>query len=83
MPTRSRAGVALQLLAQIYHPTGPSQCHDITVYPAMGLAGGACSGYGLLLNIKDPVHPVRLEAVSDSNFVVLALGDVQQRRARS
>lgn len=48
--------------------TGPSQCHDITVYPAAGLAAGACSGYGLLLNIKDPAHPVRLQAVSDSNF---------------
>ncbi|HEY7876781.1 MAG TPA: hypothetical protein VIC55_01070, partial [Gemmatimonadaceae bacterium] len=47
---------------------GPSQCHDITVYPAVGLAAGACSGYGLLLNIKDPVHPVRLQAVADSNF---------------
>lgn len=47
---------------------GPSQCHDITVYPAVGLAGGACSGYGLLLDIKDPLHPVRLQAVADSNF---------------
>ena len=47
---------------------GPSQCHDITVYPDAGLAGGACSGYGLLLNIKDPLHPVRLQAVADSNF---------------
>ncbi|HEY5087056.1 MAG TPA: hypothetical protein VII66_06865 [Gemmatimonadaceae bacterium] len=47
---------------------GPSQCHDITVYPAAGLAAGACSGYGLLLNIKDPLHPVRLQAVADSNF---------------
>lgn len=47
---------------------GPSQCHDITVYPDAGLAGGACSGYGLLLNIKDPQHPVRLQAVADSNF---------------
>ena len=63
-----KAGVALQLPPEIYHPTGPSQCHDITVYPAVGLAGGACSGYGLLLNIKDPVHPVRLDAASDSNF---------------
>ncbi|MCI0436323.1 MAG: hypothetical protein L0271_22175, partial [Gemmatimonadetes bacterium] len=32
---------------------GPSQCHDITVYPAIGLAGGACGGYGLLLDIRD------------------------------
>jgi hypothetical protein len=48
--------------------SGPSQCHDITVYPAMGLAAGACSGYGILLDTKDPVHPVRLDAASDSNF---------------
>ena len=47
---------------------GPTQCHDITVYPAIGLAGGACEGYGLLLDIKDPAHPVRIGAVSDSNF---------------
>jgi hypothetical protein len=47
---------------------GPSQCHDITVYSDAGLAAGACSGYGLLLNIKDPLHPVRLQAVADSNF---------------
>jgi hypothetical protein len=47
---------------------GPTQCHDITVYPAIGLAGGACAGYGLLLDIRDPAHPVRLGAVADSNF---------------
>jgi hypothetical protein len=49
------------------HP-GPTQCHDITVYPAIGLAGGACEGYGLLLDIHDPAHPVRLAAAADSNF---------------
>jgi hypothetical protein len=47
---------------------GPTQCHDVTVYPAIGLAGGACAGYGLLLDIRDPAHPVRLAAASDSNF---------------
>ena len=47
---------------------GPNQCHDITVYPAVGLAGGACEGYGLLLDIRDPANPVRLDAVADSNF---------------
>jgi hypothetical protein len=47
---------------------GPSQCHDITVYPAIGLAGGACGGYGLLLDIRDPANPVRIGAVADSNF---------------
>ena len=49
-------------------PRGPDQCHDITVYPAIGLAGGACGGYGLLLDIRDPAHPMRLGAVADSNF---------------
>ena len=44
------------------------QCHDITVYPALGLAGGACEGHGLLIDISDPVNPVRLDAVADSNF---------------
>jgi hypothetical protein len=47
---------------------GPTQCHDITVYPAIGLAGGACEGYGLLLDIRDPAHPMRIGAVADSNF---------------
>ena len=47
---------------------GPTQCHDITVYPALGLAGGACGGYGLLLDIKNPANPVRIGAVADSNF---------------
>src|SRR5204863_394123 len=48
--------------------TGPNQCHDITVYPAIGLAGGACGGYGLLLDISDPANPRRIAAVADSNF---------------
>ena len=47
---------------------GPTQCHDITVYPHIGLAGGACGGYGLLLDITDPANPIRLAAVADSNF---------------
>ena len=49
-------------------PTGPTQCHDITVYPAIGLAGGACGGYGLLLDIRDVANPKRIGAVADSNF---------------
>jgi hypothetical protein len=48
--------------------TGPTQCHDITVYPAIGLAGGACEGYGLLLDIKNVSNPTRIDAVADSNF---------------
>jgi hypothetical protein len=45
-----------------------NQCHDITVFPEIGLAAGACSGNGILLDISDPVKPVRLDAVSDKNF---------------
>jgi len=45
-----------------------NQCHDITVYPAVGLAAGACSGNGILLDISDPANPKRLDAVSDKNF---------------
>jgi hypothetical protein len=48
--------------------SGPTQCHDITVYPAIGLAGGACGGYGLLLDIRDVANPKRIAAVADSNF---------------
>src|SRR5690606_31998306 len=47
---------------------GPDQCHDITVYPAMDLAGGACEGYGFLLDISDPTNPVRIDEVADQNF---------------
>ena len=45
-----------------------NQCHDITTYPALGLAAGACSGNGILLDISDPVHPKRLDAVTDNAF---------------
>ncbi len=53
----------------VYSPTpNTNTCHDITVYPALGLAAGACQGNGILLDISDPVNPVRLDAVSDPNF---------------
>jgi hypothetical protein len=45
-----------------------NQCHDITVFPDVGLAAGACAGNGILLDISDPVHPVRLDQVTDKNF---------------
>jgi hypothetical protein len=49
-------------------PQDTNQCHDITVYSAIGLAAGACSGNGILLDIKDPVHPKRVDAVNDPNY---------------
>src|SRR5882672_4489743 len=45
-----------------------NQCHDITVFSEVGLAAGACSGNGILLDISDPKNPVRLDHVSDKNF---------------
>jgi hypothetical protein len=45
-----------------------NQCHDITVLPEVGLAAGACSGNGILLDISDPEKPVRLDHVVDKNF---------------
>ena len=49
-------------------PADSNHCHDITVYSAIGLAAGACSGNGILLDIKDPVHPKRVDAVNDPNY---------------
>lgn len=49
-------------------PIDSDQCHDITVYSAIGLAAGACSGNGIVLDIRDPVNPKRLDAVNDPNY---------------
>jgi hypothetical protein len=45
-----------------------NKCHDITIYSALGLAAGACSGNGILLDISNPVNPLRIDAVSDPNY---------------
>lgn len=45
-----------------------NQCHDITAYPDIGLAAGACSGNGILLDISDPINPTRLDEVIDTGF---------------
>jgi hypothetical protein len=49
-------------------PEDTNQCHDITVYSAIGLGAGACSGNGILIDIKDPANPKRLDAVNDPNY---------------
>ena len=58
--------------ANIPFPPNPpgtlTQCHDITVYPSVGLAGGACAGMGLLLDIHDTPNPRRIDAYADTNF---------------
>ncbi len=49
-------------------PTGPRNCHDVTAYPALHLLAGACASYGLLVDISNPLKPVRLDAMADTNF---------------
>jgi hypothetical protein len=62
-------GIVMKMIGAQNRPkTGPDQCHDITLFPGIGYAGGACEGYGLLLDIRNPTNPVRLGAVADSNF---------------
>ncbi|OBV09888.1 DUF305 domain-containing protein [Erythrobacter dokdonensis] len=43
-------------------------CHDITVFPSKGIAAGACSGNGILFDIRDPLNPKRIDAVTDTTF---------------
>ncbi len=45
-----------------------NQCHDITVFPSLNLAAGACSGNGILMDISDPMNPKRIDAVFDKGF---------------
>jgi len=48
--------------------TRTDMCHDITVFPAKNLAAGACSGNGIILDISDPMKPVRIDDVTDKGF---------------
>ena len=68
----SRTGVVNSLSSAATHgkekPFETDQCHDITVYSAIGLAAGACSGNGILLDIRDPANPKRVDAVNDPNY---------------
>ncbi|GAA1864118.1 hypothetical protein GCM10009687_34240 [Asanoa iriomotensis] len=48
--------------------TNTSGCHDITVYPELDLAAGACMGDGVLMDISDPENPVIISQVRDTNF---------------
>ena len=57
-----QAGVATQRTAQTNH------CHDITVYPELGVAAGACSGNGILLDISDPANPARIDELFDPDM---------------
>jgi hypothetical protein len=45
-----------------------NHCHDITAFPQLGVAAGACSGNGILFDISDPLNPQRLDQVVDTGF---------------
>lgn len=60
--TGGRMGVAGQETARTNH------CHDITVYPEIGRAGGACAGNGILLDISDPANPTRISELFDPDM---------------
>lgn len=45
-----------------------NHCHDITVFPSLNLAAGACSGNGIIFDITDPRKPTRIDAVTDEGF---------------
>ena len=67
-----KTGAIASIASANTHGTGrvepTDQCHDITAYPEIGLAAGACSGNGILLDIKDPENPKRVESVNDPNY---------------
>ena len=62
------AGISSAAVHNQGNPSPTDQCHDITAYSAIGLAAGACSGNGILLDIKDPANPKRIDAVNDPNY---------------
>ncbi len=43
-------------------------CHDITVYPEKDLAAGACTGEGVIMDIRNPANPKVLANIEDTNF---------------
>ena len=45
-----------------------NHCHDITVFPTLNIAAGACSGNGILFDITDPINPKRIDEVVDTGF---------------
>jgi hypothetical protein len=67
-PVRARRSAKGDSMLPPPPPTGPRNCHDVTAYPAINLLAGACASYGLLVDISNPLKPVRLDARADTNF---------------
>lgn len=55
-------------------------CHDITAYPKLKLAAGACMGDGILMDIEDPEEPRVIDRVQDTeNFAFWHSATFSQR----
>ena len=63
-----RGGLAMSDTVTEPRALGPRGCHDLTAYPHFHLVAGSCGSFGILLDVKDPEKPVRLDAKSDLNF---------------
>ena len=66
-------------------PTNPgvsktTGCHDITAYPKLKLAAGACMGDGILMDISRPAKPRVIDQVQDNvNFAFWHSATFNQR----
>ncbi|MFI6265021.1 LVIVD repeat-containing protein [Micromonospora sp. NPDC051006] len=67
-PTDAAVVATPVLFPQTAGATSTSGCHDITAYPELDLAAGACMGDGVLMDISDRESPVILSQVRDTNF---------------
>ncbi|WP_423791025.1 LVIVD repeat-containing protein [Micromonospora cathayae] len=67
-PTSAAVVATPNLFPTTTGATSTSGCHDVTVYPALDLAAGACMGDGILMDIADRENPVVLSRVRDTNF---------------
>ena len=59
-------------------PRKPTTAHDITAFPELGIAAGACSGNGILFDISDPDQPDPDRRGDRHRFCLLAFGHLQQ-----
>jgi len=48
-------------------PAGPRNCHDVTAYPEMNMLLASCSTHSILVDIKNPEKPFRINAIMDTN----------------
>jgi len=63
-----RGGDSAAAPAPTVIPPSSRNCHDVTAYPALDLLAGACGAYGILVDVKNPEKPVRLDFATDTLF---------------